>query len=123
MASNTWVVKRPPGTRRTCISIVSRSSGAVAKENARRAPSSSTMLKYCPARNGMRAPSGSLRCTIITSSATRRMEATVTSSVWITASFSAPASSYSTSTSLTGVHTHSSARPSMRSSSVSSDFW
>ena len=49
IASNTWVVNRPPGIRRTCSSMGPSSWGAVAKEKLRFWPSSSRMLMYWPA--------------------------------------------------------------------------
>ena len=49
MRSNTCVVKRPPGMRRTCSSISAWSCGAVANEKLRRCPSSRITFTYWPA--------------------------------------------------------------------------
>jgi hypothetical protein len=50
--SKTCVVKRPPGIRRICSSTNSASCGGLAKEKARRWPSSRMMLMYWPALKG-----------------------------------------------------------------------
>ena len=58
---NTWSVKLPPATWRTCSSSSSSACGALAIEKLRRAPSFSRKSMYWPARNCSRSFAGSLR--------------------------------------------------------------
>src|SRR5688500_16361928 len=68
---NTWSVKLPPATWRMCSSISSSACGGCAIEKLRRSPPFSRKSMYWPAWNCRRSFAGSLRCTIITSSAVR----------------------------------------------------